>query len=69
MTLVGKTGDGVFNISGHLAHSGPPRTRSPPQFQATTSAGGASSTERTLALNDVIAEILTATRTMPLWNA
>ena len=59
MTLLGKTGDGVSkNLSGHLAHSRRPRTRPPPQFQATTSAGGASSTERTLALNDVTAEIL-----------
>jgi len=68
--------DGVFNdISSHFKRSRPPRTRPPvlppQQFQATiTSASGASSTERTLALNaDVVAEILAATHAMPSWKA
>ena len=41
-----------------------------PFHPTTTSAGGASSSQRTLALNvDVIAEILAATRAMPSWKA
>ena len=41
-----------------------------PFHSTTTSADGASSSQRTLALNaDVIADILAATRAMPSWKA
>jgi hypothetical protein len=71
--------DGVFdNISGSFKREKPPRkpnnntsAQAQLQFQPmTTSAGGAPSGRRTLALNaDTITDILAATHAMPSWKA
>ncbi|KIY45925.1 hypothetical protein FISHEDRAFT_48249 [Fistulina hepatica ATCC 64428] len=72
--------DGVFNnVSGSFNRDSPPCSgnnsvfaQPQPQFQAaTTSAGGASSGVRKLPplTEDVIADILAATRAMPSWKA
>jgi hypothetical protein len=71
--------DNVFdNTSESFKHDLPPPTHSnsfsgqiqPPFHPTTTNTGGASSSQRTLALNAaVIADILAAMRAMPLWKA
>jgi hypothetical protein len=71
--------DSIFdNVSGSFKRNAPSRNRNStdtvqpqPLFPpATTNAGSASSSGRTIALNpDVIADILAATRAMPSWKA
>ncbi|KIY44746.1 hypothetical protein FISHEDRAFT_50773 [Fistulina hepatica ATCC 64428] len=69
--------DGMFNnVSGSFNRDGPPPSSISmqplvPGFQPpTTNTGGPSSGRRTVALNeDVIADILEATRAMPSWKA
>jgi hypothetical protein len=79
MTSLGKTGSCrttcsttpqiLSNVTTHNRNNGSAQAQLP-FHPTTTSADGASSSQRTLALNaDVIADILAATRAMPSWKA